>query len=122
MNIEDINLPLESRPVSSKQIANIFPTSARICLNILKKEIIDFEQQLNPEYEIGLQFASFGHSVLMLIEKIECRGSDYLLFYGSIDNSPARLVQHVSQLNFILMAVKRESSEPRHPIGFIISD
>lgn len=59
----------------------------------------------------------------MQVTDIGYQNPDMLYFYGYINGNQTQLIQHVSQLNFVLMAVKKEEPDraPRR-IGFVIDD
>lgn len=86
---------------------------------IIAEEIKDFQDSLDDEHEICLQLASFGQSVLMAVEDIGYHNPSTLFFYGTVDGQPATLIQHVNQLNFLVMSVEKPdpSKAPRR-IGF----
>ena len=88
----------------------------------IMEEIRDFEQQLDEEHEIALHLASFGSTITMAVEEISCQNPDMLYFYGYINGNYAQLIQHTSQLNFLLTSVKREdTTKPARRIGFDVS-
>lgn len=85
----------------------------------LKEEIEDFQKNLSEELDVCVQLASFGSNILMQVTGIGYQNPDLLYFYGYINGNDAQLIQHMSQLNFILMAVKREDpAQPPRRIGF----
>lgn len=87
---------------------------------ILMKEINAFESELNENEEIALQLTSFGQSVLMNVTRIGYHNPSLLFFYGYVNNQWSQLVQHVSQLSFLITIVpKSDSSRPVRRIGFI---
>ena len=107
-SISSLNVPVE-----------IDADTARHTHELLKTEIREFESGLDDEHEVAVQLASFGHSVLMLVEEIGYANPSTLFFYGTVNNQKATLIQHISQLNFLLMSVeKADPSKPPHRIGF----
>lgn len=81
--------------------------------------IQNFEQQLDAEHEIGMGFTG-GDAGTLKIQGMGYFAPDLITFYGE-DPSGAKtqLVQHVSQLNVMLVAAAKpsEQSEPKR-IGF----
>lgn len=81
--------------------------------------IQNFEKRLDSNHEVAMGFTDTGAGVLR-IEGIGYFDPDIVTFYGS-DQTGARtqLVQHVTQLNVMLRAVRKRSpeAEPRR-IGF----
>lgn len=89
----------------------------------IMEQIRDFEDTLDAEHEVALKLASFGSSVTMIITEISYQNPDLLYFYGFVNGTDAQLIQHMSQLNFLLTSVEREDkSKPARRIGFISSD
>lgn len=96
------------------------PLLAKYQFEILKKSIEDFEAKLDNKHEVALKLASFGQTVTMNVTEIGYSGSSILFFRGYVGNNYAELIQHVTQLNFLMMVVKKQDpkKEPRR-IGFI---
>ena len=85
----------------------------------IKKYVEDFEAQLDEEHEVGVRLASFGGVVLFHAERIGFSTPNVISFYGlTEEGEKVQLIQHVSQLNFLLKAVKKMEEKPRR-IGFI---
>lgn len=90
---------------------------------VLKQEIEAFQANLSDDVDVVLALASFGNDTLMQVAKIGFRDPDILYFWGYINGNEAELIQHVTQLNFILMtAQKADPSEPPRRIGFNVED
>ena len=95
------------------------PHLADVIYENLMEEIIDFQNDLDENHEVGVLLASFGSSVLMNVTELGYQNPDMLYFYGYVNGNEARLIQHVSQLNFLLMSVEREDkTQPAQRIGF----
>lgn len=61
--------------------------------------------------------------MIMHVTEMSYQNPDMLYFYGYINGNQTQLIQHVSQLNFVLMAVKKEEPDrPPRRIGFITDD
>ena len=91
----------------------------------IKEQIIEFQNDLSDNVDVCIQIASFGVSILMLVDEIGFQNPDLLYFYGTVNGNKAQLIQHVSQLNFLLMTKhKPETESESHPrrIGFKIED
>jgi len=93
-------------------------TMANSAYEHIAKEIEKFQNTLDSEHEVGLMLASFGQTVMMAVEDIDYQNPNLLYFYGTIDGSPAQLIQHLNQLNFVLTAVSRQPELPARRIGF----
>ncbi len=89
----------------------------------IMEEIAAFEKGLDDEHEIALKLASFGSSTTMLVTSIGYQNPDILYFFGFVNGKDAQLIQHVSQLNFLITSVEKEDkSRPARRIGFTNSD
>jgi hypothetical protein len=66
-----------------------------------------------------LRLISFGQSITFHVANIGWHNPSLVLFYGQHEGQPVKLVQHVSQISFLLMKVKRlDPSSPKIPFGF----
>ncbi|MFP3370999.1 DUF6173 family protein [Pseudomonas sp. SIMBA_068] len=86
----------------------------------LVKWINDFHRELEDEYEVGGQLVSFGNEITFSFTELTYWNPSLIGFYGSRpDGSPVKLIQHVSQINVLLVRQKRvHPEEPKRPIGF----
>ena len=87
---------------------------------ILSKYIKAFEQSLDSEHEVGIKLASFGQSITMQVTEVSYEKSVLMVFKGYVNGNMSTLIQHVSQLNFLLTAIPKEPSKPKRPIGFVV--
>lgn len=85
---------------------------------ILKQYILDFQKSLDSEHDVGLMLTNFGKSVTMAVTHIGYEKSVLMVFKGFVDDHEATLIQHVSQLNFLLTAVPKRPDDPHRVIGF----
>ncbi len=89
----------------------------------IMEEIQNFEKNLDEEHEIALKLTSFGSSITMIITSIDYQNPDMLYFYGFVNGKNAQLIQHVSQLNFLITSIERQDkTKPARRIGFTTSD
>lgn len=88
--------------------------------------INEFESKLPDDMQAGGRLISFGNTAFS-IDNVGYWNPDMIIFYGTLpDNETAlaggkiELLQHVSQLNLLLTAVKRQDdlTKPRREIGF----
>lgn len=86
---------------------------------VLRKYIQDFEETLDTEHEVGLLLTNFGHSITMQVTQISYEESVLMVFKGYVDGTMSTLIQHVSQLNFLLTSVEKEPDRPKRTIGFV---
>lgn len=87
------------------------------------KRIEDFEKNLPDDMQAGGMLANFANMTFS-IDDIGYHNPDMIIFYGTqLDGSKIELLQHTSQLNLLLVGVKRSNpEEPRRKIGFIADD
>lgn len=86
---------------------------------IIMERIKDFEKELADDEEVAVRLASFGSSITMTVTDIGYSNPSTLVFYGYVKEKWAVLIQHMSQLNFLLLAVKKSDPEkPPRRIGF----
>ncbi len=85
----------------------------------LIEQVKAFEEDLDDDHEVALKLASFGSSVVMYVITIGYQNPDMLYFYGFVDGQPAQLIQHMSQLNFLITSVEKiDKEKPPRRIGF----
>lgn len=77
-----------------------------------------FQADLEDDQEIGIQLANFGIPAQIHIRSIGYRNPNLVEFHGvNADDHEVTLIQHISQLNFLLIAVKPIEDTP-YRIGF----
>ncbi|QRG66945.1 DUF6173 family protein [Brevibacillus choshinensis] len=83
--------------------------------------ITAFDNSLDNEHEVGMKLVTFGQAVTFHVTGIGYYNPSLIRFLGRLeDGSSVELIQHISQISFLLMAVKRSNpDEPKKPIGFI---
>ena len=85
--------------------------------------IQNFEKQLDNDHEVGMGFAG-GEAGVLKIEGLGFYDPDIVTYYGTNDAGvKMQLIQHVSQLNVMLMASPKhiDQSEPNR-IGFKLGE
>ena len=89
----------------------------------IKEQIEEFQSDLSHDLDVCVALTSFGQSMIMQVDDIGYQNPDMLFFYGYINGNKTQLIQHSSQLNFMLMTVKKvEPDRPPRRIGFITDD
>ncbi len=88
---------------------------------IIKKYILEFQATLDDEHDIGVMLTNFGSTVLMQVTEIGYERSVLMVFKGYVNGRMATLIQHVSQLNFLLTTIPKEPDVPHRTIGFTAS-
>lgn len=87
---------------------------------VILERIKEFEETLDYDHEVAVKLASFGQTVTMSVTGLGYSNPSTLVFYGYVGEQKATLIQHMSQLSFLLLAVKKADPEkPPHRIGFV---
>ena len=95
-------------------------TLADYAYEVILERVKEFEKQLDDDHEAAIKLASFGQAVTMSVTGIGYSNPSTLVFYGFVGDQPATLIQHMSQLNFLLLAVKKaDPQKPPRRIGFV---
>lgn len=86
----------------------------------LVEMVNNFDENLDSEHEVGMRLVSYGQTVQFHVEDLGYYNPSLIRFYGRLENgSEVELIQHVSQISFLLIAVKRlNPDKPKKPIGF----
>jgi hypothetical protein len=114
-------------PLANLSIASLGPSShqlnpARWMHERIVRSIIDFEKDLDADSEVGARLVSFTAQEVIAIEDVGYWGPDIIKFYGkNADGHPVELMQHLSQLNVLLVAKPKEHAEARR-IGFRLEE
>ena len=115
-----MDLSLVREAASSSEMP--FGARASDQYEILKEYIEEFQSSLDSEHEVGMKLTSFGESVLLNVTSVDYENPVLIIFKGFKNGSEATLIQHVSQLNFMLVSVKKEPNKPKRIIGFRAND
>jgi Family of unknown function (DUF6173) len=104
-------------PVHQPKLLDL-PNPAKNAIDAIFQEIADFELGLDDEHELGMSVVGGPTGLCIHVREVYRFGNDKLIFNGiDTNHSPVRLVQHISQLNFLMLAVKIAGDEPVR-IGF----
>jgi hypothetical protein len=92
--------------------------------NHLFSAIQKFDDELDDSHEVGLRLVSFGQTITFHVQNIACQNPSLIYFMGATDEgNPIELIQHVSQISFVLIKLpKLESEKPKQKIGFTSFD
>ncbi|WP_052712194.1 DUF6173 family protein [Domibacillus indicus] len=87
----------------------------------LKKRAEDFDNKLDGSQGVGIRLIPSGQSITFQVKALGYCDPSLITFAGVTESGlEVQLVQHVSQLNFLLMAMPRPNpKEPKTPLGFI---
>lgn len=86
----------------------------------LYQAIIHYQESLPNTEDVAIMWVQFNESVTILVESIGYIGYTMISFHGKdTKGNPIELIQHISQLNFLLTtASKQEPETPKRRIGF----
>jgi hypothetical protein len=86
----------------------------------LNSEIKRFDESLDEQHEVGVKLVTFGQSVTFHVTRLGYQNPSLIFFYGvTADDDRVQLIQHVSQISFVLLAMDKPSpEEPKRPFGF----
>lgn len=91
--------------------------------DLLMSFIKDFEARLDEEHEIAIKLTSFGQAITMEVDSIGYANPSLIIFNGFINSKESMLLQHISQLNFLIISIKKtDESRPARRIGFVPPD
>ena len=88
---------------------------------LLIENVNEFQAELKPDEEVVLLLASFGQTIRLYVTEIGYANPSLIYFYGFIEGkgTEAQLIQHVTQLSFLITSAKRlDESKPARRIGF----
>lgn len=86
----------------------------------LRRQIELFQADLDSDHEVGAYMSSFGQVALIHIRSFSQHGGDLVVFNGFTESGDrVRLIQHLHQLNVLLVAAKKIDEEPHRIIGFV---
>ena len=106
-----LSAPPKINPVSVLSAKNY--NLADYSYEVIMDRIKEFESELDDEHETAIQLASFGQNITMSVTDIGYSNPSTLVFHGYVGNQAATLIQHMSQLNFLLLAVPK--ADPAKP-------
>ncbi|NHF73636.1 DUF6173 family protein [Paracoccus xiamenensis] len=93
--------------------------AAEEVFNHLLARVKEFQASLPEHHELGIQLANFGGERAVHVRGMGFRNPNIIEFYGLLEGlTQVAVVQHVSQLNFMLVAVPPAPEQPPYRIGF----
>lgn len=134
-NIQNIELPvqitltalnaIQKSNISKQKMINAATiqegSTAQIVAENLHQEILNYQSNLSDEEDVAISIVQFNQTTTILVDSIGYIGYN-LVRFGGKDNSgkPLELIQHISQLNFLLTVVQKPEPEvPKRQIGFV---
>lgn len=123
-SIEDTLKAIEMAQYAPPPLEVISPRNYNLAdysYEVILERIKYFEDSLDDEHEVAVKLASFGQALTLSVTDIGYSNPSTLIFHGYVGDQPATLIQHMSQLNFLLVAVKKSDPEkPPRRIGFSV--
>lgn len=95
-------------------------TAKQVAIN-LYEEIVKYQASLPDTEDVIMMIVQFGQTYTIRVTNIGYSGYTLVCFHGEdIDGKPLELIQHISQLNFLLQVQPKEKPEiPKRKIGFV---
>ena len=96
-------------------------STAQIVAENLYQEILNYQANLPDTEDVAMSVVSFNHNTTILVDSIGYIGYNLVRFGGKdSEGKPLELIQHISQLNFLLTIVpKLEPEMEKRKIGFV---
>lgn len=87
----------------------------------LKKRAEEFDNKLDGSQAVGVKLIPSGQAVSFQVTALGYCDPSLIIFAGVTETgSEVQLIQHVSQINFVFMAMPRPNPEvPKPPLGFL---
>jgi len=80
----------------------------------------EFESSLDEQHEVGARLVSFGSTITFHVRQIGYSKPNIITFDGTTDEGDrVKLVQHVSQLSVLFIALPLKVETKKRSIGFI---
>lgn len=84
----------------------------------IELQLQEFQEELAPDEEIGICLANFGREQVIFVENIGFHNPHLVIFDGTNEKGHrVRLVQHMSQVSLLLVAVPAQQ-HPARRVGF----
>lgn len=96
-------------------------STAQIVAENLHQEILNYQSNLPDEEDVAISIVQFNQIITILVDSIGSIGYNLARFGGKDSlGKPLELIQHISQLNFLLTVVQKSEPEVlKRPIGFV---
>ena len=99
------------------------PHDALQAFNSLRRYAIAFEESLDERHEVGARLVTFGNAVSFQVQQIGYAPPNLISFDGvTEEGARVRLVQHVTQLSVLFIAMPIKEDKVKRPIGFVLPD
>jgi len=113
---------------SSKQVGSEKEEVRRIAISstaahtaeYIYKSILEFSETIDDSYDVGIQVTTLGSAVQVYLTDVNYYDPHLIIFNSEgQDGTIIKIVQHVTQLNYALIALKKlKPQSPKREIGF----
>ena len=95
-------------------------STAAYTAEYIYKSILEFSETIDDSYDVGIQVTALGSAVQVYLTDVNYFDPHLIIFNSeSQDGTIIKIVQHVTQLNYALIALKRlKPQNPKREIGF----
>lgn len=105
-------IPPTVKPIRNEHLADYQ-------FEVIKDSITQFEKYLDAKHEIALKLTHVGQSITLNITELSYSNPCLIHYYGYVNGQFAELIQHVTQINFLMVSVpKSDPEKPARRIGF----
>jgi hypothetical protein len=107
-------------PIEIEPFEPLVESAQSACEKILA-QVNEYQAELPEGNEVAFLVAYFGSQIMLRVEEIGYQNPQMIILIGTIDgqNCRSRIIQHLSQLNIVLMALPViDGAEPREVTGF----
>ena len=121
MNMQEMAALLNGVKPAQTQMADIMKSAtAGEAVRHLQIIFDEFMNGLKPNEEVAVALSSFGIEHTVVVESVQAINPNLIIIRGFEQGRPAVLVQHLSQMSFLLIPsqVDLECASPRRKIGF----
>jgi hypothetical protein len=87
----------------------------------LSEYVIDFESSINPDEEVAIKLVCYGEAITIQVNNLGYYNPSLITFEGInvLTGDRVQLIQHISQINFLLVAIKTNNPKPEmERVGF----
>lgn len=127
LNIPNLNLISPeimnqlSKDFQNKQLQNEIAktNNAEYIAKVIGQKINNFQSALSDNEDVALQIIQFNNSIILYVTEVSHLGTGLIVFQG-LDSAqrPCEIVQHISQVNLLMMIVPKSPEIPHRKIGF----
>jgi hypothetical protein len=121
MNMQEMAALLNGVKPAQTQMADIMKSAtAGEAVRHLQIIFDEFMNGLKPNEEVAVALSSFGIEHTVVVESVQAINPNLIIIRGFEQGRPAVLVQHLSQMSFLLIPLQVDlgCASPRRKIGF----